>query len=392
MGLKVVGVFAACVSKTGDGFRDYEKQLGGYRYYGIYNRVDAVAAAYYSDGQLPLTFHHEIFHHIDATQQGQTASWQLSSDDVFFRAAVSGRKRYPAPTVAADDLAALRDLGRGNTLRGAVSDYAAKNAREDQAETARHLMSALPDSLLQAIEQPNLAGSQRILHILREYEQSVPNGPDFDWFVDVALQRAPYSADQLLARLQRYATGVDGVRDDPSGARKTIGAIARLDVAAISPQQRAELVRLASDVTEALLCQRIQPNANHTRFVIWGQEDANGVNRTLRNDVQQFSTDAARLARVATIDKRQSDLLARTQLKNLRLIARYYFFIAAHWSLTPGTQQVFESARQTISGSLPAVQAALTEALREAELLELGWRITNDGEPRLLPPRRARAG
>ena len=66
------------------------------------------------------------------------------------------------------------------TLQDAVSDYAAKNSREDQAETARHLMSMLPNSLVQTIDQPELAGSQRILHVLKEYEQAVPNGPGVD--------------------------------------------------------------------------------------------------------------------------------------------------------------------------------------------------------------------
>ena len=77
------------------------------------------------------------------------------------------------------------------TLIDAVSQYAEKNSREDQAETARHLMTWLPNSLVQAVEQPELAGSQRIIHVIQEFERSVPDGPGFQWFVDVALRRPP---------------------------------------------------------------------------------------------------------------------------------------------------------------------------------------------------------
>ncbi len=235
VGLKAVGVFAACVSKTGDGSRAYDNQLKGYRYFGIYNGVDAVAAAFYDVPQLPLTFHHEIFHHVDSTHRGTTESWQLSSDDAIFHAALSGLEPHAAPAISADDLAALRGRCSGFTLRGAVSPYAARNSREDQAETSRHLMSTLPDSLVQAIEQPELPGSQRILHVLREYEQSVPDGPGFDWFVDVALQRTPKAVDTLLARLQAYADGGGvghrGVAGDPGGAR--VQPFKQLDVSTL---------------------------------------------------------------------------------------------------------------------------------------------------------------
>jgi hypothetical protein len=337
-----------------------------------------------------LTFHHEIFHHIDSTRRGENHVWHLTSDDVVFQAAVSGRSRYAAPALAADELAALRGRAEGYTLQDAVSGYAAKNSREDQAETARHLMTSLPDSLVQAIEQPELAGSQRILHVLREYEQAVPHGPSFEWFVDVALGRdPPATVDQMLARLQAYAvgglTGYDGVADDPRGARRTLEAVARLDAAAIPRQKAAVIVRLATEITHSLVKQRIRPDIKQRQFEIWGQEDAGGVNWTLRNDVKQFGTDAARLKRIAALDKRQADLLARTQLKNLRLIARYYAYIFSYWSVTPGTRQVFESARDKLSGSLPADQVSLAKTLRETELFELAWRITEDGKPRLLP-------
>ena len=388
VGLKAMGVFAACVSKTGDGFRrSYDQQLGGYRYFGVYNRSDAVAAAYYSDGQLQLTFHHEIFHHIDSTAAGKTESWLLSSDDAVFQAAISGKKPYAAPQITAEDLAALRSRRIGIPLPGPVSEYAAKNSSEDQAETARHLMSTLPDALVQIVEQPRLAGSQRILHVLGEYEQSVPDGPGINWFVDVALQRVPHTLDQILDRLQTYArqghTGYEGVINDSRGARATLDALARFDSSEVPAEKAAGLVRLATEVTQALLKARIQPDRKQQRFVVWGGEDADGVNWTLRADVKQFAADADRLRRIAELDQQQSELLTRTQMKNLRLIARYYTYIGSQWSVTAGTRQTFEAARQTLCGSLPLAHASLSKSLREAKLRELSWRISADGQAKL---------
>ena len=320
VGLKTVGVFAACASRsTSDRSRPYDDQLGGYRYFGVYNGTDAVAAAFYSEGQLALTFHHEIFHHVDSTVDGETDSWQLSSDDAFYHYAISGLKPYAAPPIAGEDLAALRGRCIGFTLQDAVSAYAAKNSREDQAETARHLMSMLANSLVQAIDQPELAGSQRILHVLREYELSVPDGPGFDWFVDVALRRArrdakPESVDQLLVRLKAYAegglSGYAGVANDPRGARAALRAVIRVKPASLIPQQRAEIVRLATEITAALLSQRIHPDGLQQRFDIWGQEDADGVNLTLRHDVAQFGSDAKRLNLIVTIHQEEPDASA----------------------------------------------------------------------------------
>ena len=157
-GFKAVGVFAACVSRTGDGFRPYNETERGYFYFGIYNGEDGVAVSFYNEAQLPLTFHHEIFHHVDSTHRGVTESWwMISHDDNAFRAAVAGEHRYPAPTISESDLRTLRQRSSGSVLRNTVSDYAAKNPREDQAETARYLMSHLPDALLQAVERPRLA-------------------------------------------------------------------------------------------------------------------------------------------------------------------------------------------------------------------------------------------
>jgi hypothetical protein len=190
VGLKAVGVFRSCVSEYGDGFRPYDQKLKGYRYYGIWNGHDAVAAAYYTDGQLPQTFHHEVFHHVDATRHGKTGKGSLSDDDAF-QDALSGKTPYAAVKIAPADLDTLKKVARGRVLEGALSDYAKKNAAEDKAETARYLLTNLPDALVQAATRPELPGSQRLLHVLRRYEQApAADGPGVNWFVDVALGRA----------------------------------------------------------------------------------------------------------------------------------------------------------------------------------------------------------
>ena len=47
VGLRAIGVFAVCVSKsTTDSHREYDEELGGYRYYGVYNGNNAIASAF----------------------------------------------------------------------------------------------------------------------------------------------------------------------------------------------------------------------------------------------------------------------------------------------------------------------------------------------------------
>jgi hypothetical protein len=45
-------------------------------------------------------------------------------------------------------------------------------------------------------------------------------------------------------------------------------------------------------------------------------------------------------------------------------------FIQSNWSMTPGTQQVFESTRQEFLTSLPAGNAALLRKLQAKDLLK----------------------
>ncbi|MCO8124551.1 hypothetical protein NHH03_22620 [Stieleria sp. TO1_6] len=391
VGLKAVGIFEACVSKsTSDRSRPYDSQLGGYRFFGIYNGVNAIAAAFYSEGQLALTFHHEVFHHVDSTVDGETGSWNLSTDDAFYQAAISGLRPYASPPIANLDLSAIRERCIGFTLQDSVSEYAAKNSREDQAETARHIMSMLPSSLVQIIDQPELAGSQRIIHVLGEYEKSVPDGPGLDWFVDVALDRArrdvqSETVEQLLIRLRAYAdggaSGFEGVAEDPQGARDTLKKVVRLKPETVPPNVEVELVELASDITSALLQQRIRPDASNTRFRIWGSEDSQGVNRTLRRDVVQFAADAKRLKLISSIHLPASDKLVehlkRSHLHNLRQIAAYFVFIDANWTMTPGTHDVFESTKKSILQCFQGSDVDLIDKLHTMDFRELADPNTN---------------
>ena len=187
MGLKVVGIFAACVSHQGDGFRPYDEALKGYRFFGIYNGKDAVAAAFYSDAQLPTTLHHEIFHHVDATLRGETKHTRNFTRDDRFQAALSGDEAYLPLRLGEADLAALKKRGKGRLLEKSVSKYAEKSVGEDKAETARYFMTALPDALVQMATRPELAGSQRLLHVLHKYQHATSDGPGVEWFVSVAL-------------------------------------------------------------------------------------------------------------------------------------------------------------------------------------------------------------
>lgn len=190
MGLKAIGIFAACVSRQGDGFRAYDARWKGYRYFGVYNGKNALAAAFYSESQLPTTLHHEIFHHVDATRRGETKFTSAFHRDDRWEEALSGKDPYLAVRIAAGDLAALKKLSSGRVLEKAVSKYAEKSVGEDKAETARYLMTALPDALVQMATRAELAGSQRLLHVLHKYGQAVAEGPQADWFVSVALGKA----------------------------------------------------------------------------------------------------------------------------------------------------------------------------------------------------------
>ena len=383
--LKTIGVFAACVSKTNDGFHPYVAELGGYRYFGLWNGAGGIAASYYSDEQLPLTFHHEIFHHVQATRGGVLdAARYANGQDPRYRRAIAGEKPYPPPAIDAADLAALKRISPGAVLRGAVSEYAAKNENEDQAETARYFMTTLAGSLVQVLEQPKLPGSQRILDLLERYHAAGTPGPGVDWFVDVALGRArPAAAGkpaspvaELVAQLGSFAdagrAGWDGLAGREGQARAALAAAARLDRSKLTAAEARRLLDLAAAVTQQLLRCRLRAGGqDDAAYAVWGSEGADGVNWTLRRDVAAFGSDALRLKQVADLAPAEQEQFLRTELQDLRLVARYYVYIHAKWSVSAGTRRVFESTRDAFADALPAAQKALSATIKSSDLGEL---------------------
>ncbi|MEO1614899.1 MAG: hypothetical protein AAFV88_03560 [Planctomycetota bacterium] len=361
MGLHTVGVFAVCVSKSsGPTNRPFDRQLGGYRYFGVYNGSNAIAIAMYTEGQLALTFHHEVFHHVDSTVDGITESWQLSSDDAFYRAAVAGTRRYSAPPVTPQDLAALKKKRLGMVLKDTVSEYAATNVREDQAETARHFMSLTADSLVQCIEQPELPGSQRILHVIGEYEQAIKGGPGFDWFVDVALERLQsdvfeQSTKDLLQQLQDFhAKEAASSKSSPARVRAILRELTRRNPT--DPESLDSLLRLAAKSTKTLMTRRILENGDPKRFVIWGNEGKDGVNTTLQRDLAQLGADAERFAwlyeRHSQGDESTRNEVRAMQQESLELLQRYNDFVRRYWNVTRQTQDHFDQAVRTLKQNL----------------------------------------
>lgn len=242
-GLRALGVFDAVGSRTNDGFHSWDASLEAYVYYGMYNGRDSAIAAHYSDRQLPLTIHHEVYHHIDAANGA-------SRDDARFAAAIAGESPYPAPAIPASDLAALRAIRvySSPVLPDAVSEYAKKAPGEDQAETARHLFANLPDALLQVVERPELPGSQRFLHVIHELESV--GGLDVPWLVSVALGRSDASTAMVQRRLRPDGSWVvHGVEDDDGvnwTLRRDVRHAAALQTAA-SPRDLVRNIAFLAD-------------------------------------------------------------------------------------------------------------------------------------------------
>lgn len=374
IGLEVVGVFAACVSNANDGYRAFDRQLNGYRYFGVYNGNDAVVAAFYDTQQLPLTLHHEIFHHVDSTEGGQTESWLLSSDDARFHSAITGWRTYPAPKICPTDLAALRLRCKGFVLQDTVNEYSGKNAREDQAETARYLMDRLPDAIVQAVDHPELPGSQRIIHVLHEYAHAVPSGPELDWFVNVALERNTFGPHRLIARIQEYTNSNAASKK----IRRVLKYLTWVDPHLVTEELAMQMSRGARDASRQLLFERLRPDPQQSRFSVWGPDDSQGVNWTLRRDLDRFAVDSIRLGRIAAYEG-DSEEIRNAQLQHLGLIARYYCYIAKNWSMTAGTERAFQETRDAMIGSMPTTNQELTRWLTESSLRELAQGVSRDG-------------
>jgi hypothetical protein len=383
IGLKALGVFAACASREGDGYRPYDADLKGYRYYGIWNGHDALAAAFYTEAQLALTLHHEIFHHVDATARGRTDAATAIHDDRF-RDALSGKEAYPALQVPAEDLAALRRLSGGHTLEGAVSDYCKKSPLEDKAETARYLMSHLPDALVQAATRPQLPGSQRLLHVLHRYQRApAADGPTVAWFVDRAVgrpvaaappaagAREPPTPAEVVAHLLHLAVAPRVDEEEARGALRQMQALKKEDVPA---DDAPAAVRAAARLSETLVREILRPADGDRSFRVRGAEGAGGVNPVLRRDLVEIGEVAGRLRKLVPLAPTAEEPVTAAQMRSLRLLARYHRYIAGRWRVTGGTQKAFDRARDDILAGLPPEQAA---ALKERTGLE--WDRLADG-------------
>lgn len=400
IGLKAVGIFAACASREGDGYRPYDDKLKGYRYYGIWNGKDGVAGAFYTEQQLPLTLHHEIFHHVDATLAGRTDPVRGRRDERF-QDAIHGRNPYPAAALAEDDLAALRRVARGRVLEGAVSEYAKKSIAEDKAETARYLMTNLADALVQVATRPELPGSQRMLHVLHRYgEAPAENGPSLAWFVSVALGRAearrspapvapspaaPPTPAEIAARLKELAR--PGQPHPAEAAEAALRQAEELNREALPKDEAAAVVRAVVRLADEVLHQHIQAKDGDRGFGVRGKEDAQGVNWTLRQDLAEVGRTAQRLHKIAALAPDEGAAVAAEQLRSLRLLARYYLFIAGRWRVTDGTRQAFEAARDEIVAALPADQAAAVKARTGLVWERLAQGIASDGSLPVIAPR-----
>lgn len=375
IGMKCVGIFEACVSKTGDGFRPYDKDLKGYRYFGIWNGKDAMAGAFYTEGQLPLTLQHEIFHHVDSVTRGPEA--EPFAADARWNQVIEGTNRYPAIQIADDDLAALRKAARGVVLEDAVSEYAAKNPGEDKAETARYLMSHLADSLVQMALRPELPGSQRLLHILAKYEQASSREAKADtaWFVDRALGRA---ATNLVAN-DETDSQVAELRKPVAHARVPEVRQLLRGVSPLDANRSSELLLAAITATHAILRADLAPIEGDTVFTIRGQEDKDGINWTLRKALADYRADAEHVRRLAGALPTRESSSAKIAMKNLRLLARFRNFIAGQWTITPETGKLFDQTRDAMIAAIPDSHGELKKQLIAASYKDLAENIQAEG-------------
>src|SRR5207253_2491424 len=95
----------------------------------------------------PLTLHHEIFHQVDAKRAD--GDGDAPNRDERFKQILDGKTVYKAAALTRGEKASLDKIAGGHLLEDVVGDYCKKSPGEDKAETARWLMSHLPDALLQ---------------------------------------------------------------------------------------------------------------------------------------------------------------------------------------------------------------------------------------------------
>lgn len=244
-GLRTSSIFAAVETSRDDGYHAWDEALGGYAYYGMYDGRGNTLAAWYTDGQLPLTLQHEWFHHLDQV---------TGLDNERYALALDGTAPYAPPEISPADLRALRTLSGGAVLRDTVSAYASKSADEDQAETARWLHSHLPDALVQVHERPELPGSQRLLHVISVTEEAT--GADCDWLVDVALGRVAEpvvvagSHPVIRPEVQWAIRGYEDEEGINWTLRRDVARVGAEPGAGDDPQRTLETIALLADYHE----------------------------------------------------------------------------------------------------------------------------------------------
>lgn len=327
--LQTFGVFKACVSLENDGFHAYDARYGGFLYYGLYNFEHGIVGAYYTDAQLPLTFHHEIFHAMDVHRKGKKAEAHYEDDNTDFLRAYRGEAAYAALDISAKEISALQSKARGTVLQEAVSAYAAKSPDEDQADTWRHLLTNLPDCLLQAAQRPELPGSQRIIHVLKEAELSVANGPSLTWWIDVALERhAPAMSAPIISQ---KAT--------------TAGRIPRIAPRVLTAER--ELVRQKISNLFGKLT-----NENKG-FIVRGEAvDAAQPNPTLQEDIREFGRIGEEIVQLKKDSQGRYE--ASEELGELvGLFDAYRNHVERHYVVSTETNGIFQNTRSALLNTLP---------------------------------------
>ncbi|HJT33179.1 MAG TPA: serine protease [Pirellulales bacterium] len=220
------------------------------------------------------------------------------------------------------------------------------------------------------------------------YAKALPEGgPRVEWFVNVALDRgtpggpATIGADDVVKRLidvlQSFGNPQAGqVKPSAEVIRHTLAEAQQAAAQGVRGEPAAALARAAAAATERLLTDRICPSGDAKRFVVRGREDADGVNWTLRRDLDEFGRDAVRLREIAAC---KPELLSRALIKNLSWIARWHVYIASRWEVTPGTMRLFEQLRATLAASLPAEQSDLAAAVVATDFGELAGKLSAEG-------------
>ncbi len=358
--LKTFGIFAACISNTNDGFHVWNQRFGGYQWYGLYNMEHGAVGAFYDERQLRLTFHHETFHAIDNNKKGERKfPDHYESDNEAFKAALENRAPYSPLKISAKDLELLKQKARGNVLQEAVSAYSTKEANEDQAETWRHVMTNLPDALIQAAERSQLPGSQRILHAIAEFTSCTKKGISVDWLVDVALERVAPSNEKepLGAKPKDATTALLGERHATPAHPHDAPLLAHVHANPEKEASEAEAIiqRVMEPITTAKKEFRVRGSA----------PDAFQPNLTLQGDIKEFASAAYE---IAALEKRTNGKYqASADLSELLgILDAYHDVIERDYKVSSETRGIVAKTRKVILELLP-----------ERDRLFLGAKLVN---------------